>query len=43
MWKLYFTFLEIFSEILVMPVKLHFAVSGASLIFQKRFPDAVNI
>ena len=31
-----------FSEIRVMPVKLQIAVSGASLIFQKRFPDAVN-
>ena len=48
-WRLYFTFLscyqhlEIFSEIWVMPVKLHFAVSQASLIFQKRFPDAGSI
>ena len=34
--------LEIFSEIRVMPVKLQFAVSWASLIFQKRFPDTVS-
>ena len=34
--------MEIFSEIRVqMPVKLQIAVSQASLIFQKRFPDAV--
>ena len=34
--------LEIFSEIRVMPLKLQIAVSRASLIFQKRFPEAVN-
>ena len=33
--------LEIFNEILVMPVKLQFEVSWASLIFQKNIPDAV--
>ena len=31
------------SEVCVMPVKLQIAVSRASLIFQKRFPDAANI
>ena len=34
--------LEIFSEILVMLVKLQFAVSRASLIFQKRFAVQVH-
>ena len=34
--------LENISEIWVMPVKLQFAVPRASLIFQKRFPDAVS-
>ena len=34
--------LEIFSEILVLPVKLQLVVSRASLIFQKRYPDAVS-
>ena len=34
--------LEIFSETRVLPVKLQFAVSRASVIFQKRFPDAVS-
>ena len=33
---------NIFSEIGVMPVKLQFAVSWASLLFQKRFPHAVS-
>ena len=34
---------EISSEIWVMPVKLQIAVSQASLIFQKKFPDAVSM
>ena len=33
---------KIFSEKCVMPMKLQLAFSRASLIFQKRFPDAVS-
>ena len=34
--------LDIFYEIGVMPLKSQFAVLRTSLIFQKRFPDAVS-
>ena len=40
--QLLLKYLEIFSEILVMPAKLQFAVSRASLSSQKRFSDAVR-